>query len=96
MSNLRPCERDQRVLTTPDVIHASNIAVKPGMLPHRIVLRDVSRGRQEYVVHTERLETRSPSPGDSCAFVHHSFDHGDYTSNLERALEFLRERSARL
>lgn len=97
MSNLRPCTDDPRVLTTTDVIQASRIVVNRGMFPHRIVVRDVTHGdRKEYVVHTERLESRAPDGDNSCSFVHWGFDNGDYTGNLEKALERFRERAGRL
>lgn len=69
---------DNRIKTDETVIWASHIIIKPMLMPTRVVLRKVEENK--WVTHHERL--RGVTPDDdvsfSCAFVHHSYDHGNY------------------
>lgn len=60
------------------VLLFSPIIVGRMCMPTRIVMyRDPHS--DQYVVHKEYLESRNPDPrGDSCKFIHHSFEAGGY------------------
>ncbi len=98
MRNLVPDQGDPRILTTKDVILSSHVALHPGRLPVRVVLRHQVGEPQEYVVHTETLEV-SRRPEDepkSIALLHRSFENGDYFSDLLKARKRFEERTGRL
>lgn len=99
MDNLREDETDYRILSTPDVVKATSVVLKPGNFPVRLVLREVSSGgRTEYVVHTELLRMDLSPERDhlTIALKHEGFQTGSYCSTFERALEVFKERAAKL
>jgi len=96
--NLRVCDTDPRILTTDDVVRASFVAIYPGCMPRRIVLRHEPGRPQGHVVHVEVLEV-SRRPEDetkSIALRHRSFEQGDYFADKAKALTRLEERAGRL
>jgi hypothetical protein len=99
MSNLRECEDDHRILTTKDVVKASQVVIKSGNFPVRLVLRQVDTGgRVEFVVHTELLKMDVSPERDhlTIALKHEGFQQGSYCQTYERALEVFKERTAKL
>ena len=94
------CKTDYRIRTTPDVLHASKVVIASGMMPTRIVLRDISRAeRTEYVVHMEILAHDPDAEmvkDQAFAFRHRAFESGDYFDTLDKAWERFRERASRL
>jgi hypothetical protein len=56
-----------------DIVRASRTVVEEGLLPHRIVLRDLGG---EFVVHAETLDVGVRE--NTVYFTHYSYEHGDY------------------
>ncbi len=87
----------------PDIVHASRTVVGDGMLPNRIVLRDLG---EKFVTHRESLEVRvdHTADGDTVVFTHRSYETGHYfevhgctrEQALDRAHKDFTERCERL
>lgn len=57
------------------LLEASEIIVRNGCYPARVVLLEVNG---QFVVHMERLIGTNPVDGLSCRFEHSSYDSGEY------------------
>lgn len=70
-----------KIKNEEDIIAASRLIVEEGMLPRRIVLRNLND--KKFVVHIETLvvQVEGPTAGggrETVFFTHHLFENGDY------------------